>query len=175
LKEGDKIVTKGSFKIDSSLQIQTKPSMMSSPVDGRIESAPATVQVKKGNPSLQPPPDDILAAYFAVHKALFSENLEDALKNASKLDGRYSTSLGTSKDIKTARENFSHISMQLYKEASEPAARLKKHAYWIFCPMAFENKGAYWLQDSDKVQNPYFGSIMPKCGELQETIPAGKQ
>lgn len=173
LSEGEKVVTRGSFKIDSSLQILTKSSMMSAPVDGRIGNRPA-VQGKKESYSQPPPPDEILAAYFAVHKALFSENLDEAARNAAKLDERYSTTLGTSKDIKTARENFAHISAHLYKEVSGSAMQLKKPLYRISCPMAFEDKGAYWLQDSDKVQNPYFGSIMPKCGELQETIPDGK-
>ena len=40
----------------------------------------------------------------------------------------------------------------------------------IFCPMAFEGKGAYWISDSKTVQNPYFGSKMPACGEVKEEL-----
>ncbi len=32
--------------------------------------------------------------------------------------------------------------------------------YQAYCPMAFNDKGASWLQDSDRVLNPYFGSQM---------------
>ena len=32
--------------------------------------------------------------------------------------------------------------------------------YQLFCPMAFENKGAAWLQSDDEVRNPYFGAEM---------------
>jgi Cu(I)/Ag(I) efflux system membrane fusion protein len=42
-----------------------------------------------------------------------------------------------------------------------------------FCPMAFGNKGAYWLQTEKKIRNPYFGKKMHGCGEIKETY-AGK-
>jgi Cu(I)/Ag(I) efflux system membrane fusion protein len=42
-----------------------------------------------------------------------------------------------------------------------------------FCPMAFGNKGAYWLQTEKKIRNPYFGTKMLGCGEIKETY-AGK-
>jgi hypothetical protein len=36
--------------------------------------------------------------------------------------------------------------------------------------MAFENRGANWLQAERMVSNPYFGRSMPGCGELVATI-----
>ena len=77
--------------------------------------------------------------------------------------------------MKTARENFSQISSLFYRELSASAKNMKKPVYRFFCPMAFNNKGAYWLQADKQTQNPYFGSVMPKCGELKETIGAAKQ
>ncbi len=41
--------------------------------------------------------------------------------------------------------------------------------------MAFNNKGAFWLQDNDNIQNPYFGPAMPTCGDLKETIQGEKK
>jgi Cu(I)/Ag(I) efflux system membrane fusion protein len=38
------------------------------------------------------------------------------------------------------------------------------------CPMAFDNRGASWLQNTAGVENPYFGSAMFTCGVLKETI-----
>jgi len=35
--------------------------------------------------------------------------------------------------------------------------------------MAFDNRGALWLQLGDKIENPYFGAQMYRCGELRET------
>ncbi len=39
-----------------------------------------------------------------------------------------------------------------------------------YCPMAFDNEGARWLQRGSKIKNPYFGAMMLGCGEVQETL-----
>ena len=39
-----------------------------------------------------------------------------------------------------------------------------------FCPMADNNKGAYWLSKEEKVINPYFGEAMLTCGEVKQVI-----
>jgi Cu(I)/Ag(I) efflux system membrane fusion protein len=36
--------------------------------------------------------------------------------------------------------------------------------------MAFDNQGAFWLQPDADTRNPFFGSVMPKCGELKQTF-----
>jgi Cu(I)/Ag(I) efflux system membrane fusion protein len=41
------------------------------------------------------------------------------------------------------------------------------------CSMAFDNRGANWLQSDDKTLNPYFGAMMLKCGGVIETIEGG--
>ena len=41
-----------------------------------------------------------------------------------------------------------------------------------FCPMAFDNAGAIWLQQSEEILNPYFGDAMLKCGEVTATLNA---
>lgn len=54
-------------------------------------------------------------------------------------------------------ENFGHVqNVSLYK---------------AFCPMAFDNKGAPWLQASGEIANPYFGAKMLRCGSIQRTYP----
>ncbi len=45
---------------------------------------------------------------------------------------------------------------------------LKKPLFEAFCPMAFDNRGAAWLQAQDRrVHNPYFGKKMPYCGDIK--------
>lgn len=39
-----------------------------------------------------------------------------------------------------------------------------------YCPMAFDNKGASWLQAEERISNPYFGSKMLRCGEIRKQI-----
>lgn len=42
--------------------------------------------------------------------------------------------------------------------------------YYQYCPMALDNKGAYWLSDIKEIQNPYFGEKMLTCGSVKEVL-----
>ena len=42
-----------------------------------------------------------------------------------------------------------------------------------FCPMAFENEGAHWVQRGERVDNAYFGDAMRTCGSIEETVAPG--
>ncbi|MFT5217743.1 MAG: Cu(I)/Ag(I) efflux system membrane fusion protein [Glaciecola sp.] len=47
---------------------------------------------------------------------------------------------------------------------------INEKVYHQFCPMADNNKGAYWLSKEEKVINPYFGDAMLTCGEVKQVI-----
>ena len=74
-----------------------------------------------------------------------------------------------SSDIAAQRLAFSkfneafHKSLQLFGLKNDTA-------YYQFCPMANDNKGAYWLSETEDIRNPYFGDEMLGCGETKETI-----
>ena len=38
--------------------------------------------------------------------------------------------------------------------------------------MAFNDRGAAWLQQRDPIRNPYFGASMLACGEVRRLHPA---
>jgi membrane fusion protein, copper/silver efflux system len=42
--------------------------------------------------------------------------------------------------------------------------------YKQYCPMALDNKGAFWLSAESQIRNPYFGDEMLKCGEVQKVV-----
>lgn len=42
--------------------------------------------------------------------------------------------------------------------------------YLQYCPMANNDQGANWLSSYSEIRNPYFGDMMLKCGETQDTI-----
>jgi hypothetical protein len=44
--------------------------------------------------------------------------------------------------------------------------------YQQYCPMAFENTGAFWFSDSEEILNPYFGDAMLRCGTVEKTYSA---
>ena len=45
-------------------------------------------------------------------------------------------------------------------------------AFEVHCPMAFDGRGASWLQAVEDVRNPYYGSDMLACGSVLGRIPA---
>jgi len=72
-------------------------------------------------------------------------------------------------DIEAQRKSFSALSDSFYK--SIKAFGLGgSTAYYEFCPMAFDNEGAYWLSDAEQIRNPYFGDKMPNCGMVKEKL-----
>ena len=72
-------------------------------------------------------------------------------------------------EIEGQRKSFSTLSDNLYK--SVKAFGLGgKEAFYEYCPMAFNNEGAYWLSDDDEIRNPYFGDKMLTCGEVKEKL-----
>ena len=74
-----------------------------------------------------------------------------------------------SRDIEIQRASFSQLTNALY-------ASLKTfnvtglQAYYQYCPMAFDNKGAYWISSEEQISNPYFGEQMLRCGETKEAL-----
>lgn len=67
-------------------------------------------------------------------------------------------------DIDTARAGFQKMSMGLisYLKANE---KERGGFEVVFCPMAFNNKGAYWVQKAGEIVNPYHGMMMLHCGD----------
>ncbi len=42
--------------------------------------------------------------------------------------------------------------------------------YWQYCPMAFNNEGAYWVSNESTIRNPYFGASMLECGSVEDSL-----
>ncbi|HMG89346.1 MAG TPA: DUF3347 domain-containing protein [Chryseolinea sp.] len=72
-------------------------------------------------------------------------------------------------DIEAQRKSFSALSDSFYK--SIKAFGLGgSTVYYEFCPMAFNNEGAYWISDAEQIRNPYFGDQMLTCGSVKEKL-----
>lgn len=78
------------------------------------------------------------------------------------------TAITNSKDIKEQRAHFKHLSAHLIKAMQ--LFGIDEKIYVEFCPMADNNKGAYWLSKEAQIRNPYFGDMMLKCGEVTQII-----
>jgi len=81
--------------------------------------------------------------------------------------------LATKSEINKQRELFFQISSHILKLVQ--TFSLETTLYKGTCSMAFNNRGAFWLQDKKEIANPYFGKIMPKCGEIKQLNPSSKK
>jgi Protein of unknown function (DUF3347) len=72
-------------------------------------------------------------------------------------------------DIEVQRTAFKNLSDNLYKSIKAYGLG-GATAYYEFCPMAFNDTGAYWLSDNSTIRNPYFGDKMLSCGKVEETL-----
>jgi len=81
--------------------------------------------------------------------------------------------ISDAKDIKSVRTIFDDFSDAFYAAIKKFVKNGTEPVYRLFCPMANKNKGAYWLQKTKDVQNPYYGSKMFKCGSVSETVYMG--
>ncbi len=128
----------------------------------------------------------VLSDTVAVHKAaialrtqLDSLSLEEVRLNDSiaydAVTGRPGDiiaeidALLAEKGLEEKRLSFEMISNAFYDmlRSIRPAGVT---AYYQYCPMAFKDKGAYWLSKNDSIRNPYFGADMLTCGEVKETL-----
>ena len=194
LSEGDRVVTRGAFKIDAELQLQAKPNMMS-PIE---EDEPLRARTTyKAPAAFKQQVHALLEAYFSIQTALAHDNNSEAIAKGaialealqqvdrSLLDGEahiawmpYAESLkgllekiSRSQDIDQTRHGFSALSEQLadvLQSFGAPAGIV----YRLEGSMAFDNQGATWLQPHDDILNPYFGASMLKCGGVFEQIEA---
>tara|TARA_B110000967_G_C18863531_1_gene551389 strand:- start:1586 stop:2089 length:504 start_codon:yes stop_codon:yes gene_type:complete len=78
------------------------------------------------------------------------------------------TSISNSTDIIAQRKQFKLLSS--YLTSAIERFGVNEKIYQQFCPMADNNKGAYWLSKKEKVVNPYFGQAMLKCGEVKQVL-----
>jgi Cu(I)/Ag(I) efflux system membrane fusion protein len=75
-----------------------------------------------------------------------------------------------SEKIEAVREAFDKLSVEVIALVEKFGIPESQVLYKFHCPMAFDNKGADWIQDINDIKNPYFGTAMLKCGEMTEVI-----
>ena len=81
------------------------------------------------------------------------------------------TEISNTTNLEAQRVHFELLSTSMYEQIQngvDPDQTLYKQ----YCPMAFDDKGAYWLSAQEEIRNPYFGDRMLKCGSVQETLAA---
>ncbi len=92
------------------------------------------------------------------------ENLSKAIADMAKAD-----------NIEGIRAGFALMSEELPAVIRTFGLGSDTPVYILKCPMAFDGRGARWLQNTRETRNPYFGSVMLQCGEVIETLPPSPQ
>lgn len=116
--------------------------------------------------------------YLHLEETLFNSDLAAAKEAAENLAETFSsdqstlksvaTQMAESKDLETLRAHFFTFSQEAESFFSEGLAT--GTIYKQYCPMAFDNEGAFWIADVKKINNPYFGASMAHCGKTIETV-----
>lgn len=199
LAEGDEVVTHGAFKIDSSLQILAKPSMMNpeggGPPPGHdhggapaaVGPAPSTTPNEHAGHDAPPaltlepaPARALLPAYFKLQAALAADDLDNskaALRAMMEVTGHTGplpdllhSLLGVEKLDTLRRPAFEQISNAMIAALKKEPAALEGAVVRMRCPMVYDDRGADWLQPTDDLRNPYFGAAMLTCGDVVERL-----
>ena len=97
------------------------------------------------------------SSYSDSEQQEFKDIMEDATEHAEHI---------SESDIAHQREHFKIIS----KDVTDMVAitGTENTLYQLFCPMY--DGGSNWLSMSKDVKNPYYGSKMLTCGEMQKEI-----
>ena len=187
LKEGERVVVNGAFRIDSSMQILAKPSMMGMPGQSDAATGPEATVFREALAPLyaaylrgqaQLASDDAEAAQRAL--ASMAELLEDVSPAGLSADGRMAwreelpllkvslASASESQGIEALRESFRDLSASMLVLARTFGHNTAQPLVEAYCPMAFNDAGAAWLQAGRDIRNPYFGASMLGCGDVRD-------
>ena len=133
--------------------------------------------------------DTLIAPYLAIQKGLADDDLKAAqtgakqyLEAMNKAPHEAEAHKETAKltepakmitaalDIKAARTAFLSLSQEVTTLVEHIGTTQDTPLYIAHCPMAFNNEGGSWLQADKTRSNPYYGSMMLRCGSIQKLI-----
>ena len=195
LEEGEEIVVNGTFSVDAAAQLQGKRSMLNNGIVSQTETNNTAASKNRIPETFRSGLGEIYHAYIELKESLVASSFTSANKTAGKIllsiknvnmndlqqdDGRKwlewleeldknSRIIEASADIILQRQAFSALTQSLTSSIRYFGLNNDK-VYYQYCPMAFNNKGDYWLSDTEEIRNPYFGDEMLTCGNVEEVF-----
>lgn len=191
LSEGDRVVTKGNFKIDSAMQILARSSMMNpgepkpaSETDGNEEVISKLAVPESFLRQLSP----VIETYLSLKESLVQADSAQATKTATQLDEKLkavntagidkkasttwkklsrtiaaqAAMLSATQEIDKQRKAFDRLSETFAKMVMAFRHVMSGPLYLYNCPDAFDGAGAYWIEAKQEPRNPFFGDIRLK-------------
>lgn len=173
------------------------PSENLAPTNVNMEMNTTTKTVKREtvNPEFQEQLTKVYSAYLKMKNAFVATNAQKVGEEAKKVEELLKSvdmkllkddthmawmeqlktlissikTIGSTTDISRQRLAFSSFNDAFYKSLKMFGLK-NDSTYYQFCPMANDDKGAYWFSETKEIRNPYFGDEMLECGETKETI-----
>ena len=141
---------------------------------------PVTARTEKAAVAEQKTVGDVVNGYLTLKDALVASNAKNAqdkaielleLVDATKMPDvqQRVKEMAAATDLAVQRTYFDSLSVALYELVKE-RPNAEQTLYKQYCPMAFDNQGAFWLSANQEIENPYFGDEMLKCGRVEEEI-----
>lgn len=188
LDAGEEIVTNGVFAVDAAAQLSGNYSMMTPPPVKTME-VPVAFQEQitrmaddyfsvkdalvDSDPSVAASTaEDFLNALSAVDMTLLDEESHHQWMTLLVGLNEAAGMIAGTETLDEQRVHFEHLSMNMIEVVEYFGLQLDM-VYKMYCPMAFDNEGAYWLSTSEEILNPYFGEMMLRCGEIRKTYRRG--
>lgn len=195
LTEGEEIVTQGTFSIDAAAQLEGKVSMM----NPKTEQVGQSTSKKHGeisvNKDFTMQLNTVFEQYIVLKDAFVQNDVQKVTQAAEKMEKSLSTvnmklltgdahtqwmkftgklnnqleQIASAGDNEKQRKAFSELSIEFYN-VIKTFDLMDKTVYYQFCPMALNDKGAFWLSTKEEILNPYFGAQMLSCGENKEIL-----
>lgn len=139
--------------------------------------------------------DELVTPYLELKDALVATNAEEAKSKAAALTEKAAEmksekltseqkqflqeqltaiqteadKIANAADVEEQRNAFYPLSESIYKMVKAFGAN-DEQLFVQYCPMAFDNEGAWWISGNEEIRNPYFGDKMLKCGSVKEKI-----
>jgi Cu(I)/Ag(I) efflux system membrane fusion protein len=114
--------------------------------------------------------DQMKKGLAQVDMSLFDHQTHMLWMESSKSLDTLLVQVPSDQELAELREHFYQISLVMIKLTKALGPIGVPNVYQMHCPMAFDNRGASWLQDNDDLVNPYFGDMMLKCGSVEDVI-----
>ncbi len=194
LSDGERVVTQGAFAIDADLQIRGGHSMMmgdddtvASPYDDVVVATPElhaglrTVVEPYLRVSERLAADDLPGAQGAAREivtaaAAFTPADVQALAQWEPIATRlrqHASAVAEAGTLEAARAPFEPLSAAVTTLLRVFGNPLEQPVRLAFCPMAFDDRGAEWVQAGETIDNAYFGAAMRRCGNVRATVAPG--
>ena len=77
-------------------------------------------------------------------------------------------------DMGKRREAFEPLSDLLWESLASFGTGTDEPVRRFHCPMAFDDRGAYWIQPGETTANPYYGDMMLRCGSQKEVLTGAR-